>query len=61
MDIKTKRLSKGLTQDALAELLNVTRSTVAMWESQASIPTSDKLPKLAKILGCTIDDLYGKE
>lgn len=50
-------MSAGLTQDSLAEKLGVVRTTVAMWETGKSIPRADLLPDLAKILGCSIEDL----
>lgn len=50
-------MSAGLTQDNLAERLGVVRTTVAMWETGKSIPRADLLPDLAKILGCSIEDL----
>jgi len=31
-----------------------------MWEIGKSMPRADKLPALAKILGCTISDLYSE-
>ena len=52
------RKRAGLTQLNLSEHLNVDRSTVAKWESGEVMPTADKLPRIAKILGCTIDDLF---
>ena len=52
------RKRAGLTQLNLAEHLNVDRSTVDKWESGEVMPTADKLPRIAKILGCTIDDLF---
>ena len=58
LKIKQKRESKNLTQAELGEMLNVNRSTVAMWETGDAFPRSDKLPILAKIFGCTIDDLF---
>lgn len=58
MNIVGARRSKGMTQQELADLLKTTRSTVAMWESGESFPRADKLPQLARILGCTIDDLF---
>ena len=57
MGIRTIRLSKKLTQDRLANLVGVARTTVNMWESGAAMPRADKLTELAKVLGCTIDDL----
>lgn len=57
MNIKKAREKAGLTQQDLANELGVGQSTVAMWETQNSLPRTDKLPALAKILGCTIDDL----
>jgi transcriptional regulator with XRE-family HTH domain len=57
MGIKTLRKAAGLTQEALAVQLSYNRSTVAMWEAGKSKPRADKLPDLARILGCTVDDL----
>ena len=56
--IKKKRIEIGMTQKELAEKLNLSRATVAMWENGTSLPTADKLPKLARVLGCTIDELF---
>lgn len=58
MSIASLRQSKGLTQQNLADELNINRSTVAMWEAGESFPRADKLPILARILGCTINDLF---
>ena len=62
MDIskfKSLRERKNLSQYKFAEMLGVAQSTVAMWETGTNIPTADKLPKIAEILNCTIDDLFG--
>ena len=61
MNIKEAREKAGLTQQDLADELGVGQSTVAMWETQKSLPRTDKLPALAKILGCTIDELLKVE
>ena len=61
MNIKEAREKAGFTQQDLADELGVGQSTVAMWETQKSLPRTDKLPALAKILGCTIDELLKKE
>ena len=61
MSIKTVRESKNLTQQYIANELGISRTSVAMWETGEAMPRADKLPELAKILGCTIDDLFAEE
>lgn len=61
VNIKKAREKVGLTQQELANELGVVQSTVAMWETQNSLPRADKLPALAKVLGCTIDELLKKK
>lgn len=57
MNIAIKRVNAGLSQERLANLLKVDRSTVAKWETGKSMPRAELLPKIAKILCCTVDDL----
>lgn len=59
--IKGAREKLGISQCELAKRLSVCQSTVAMWENGTNTPTADKLPQLAKILNCTIDDLFSDE
>lgn len=59
--IKCKRESAGWTQARLARELGISRATVAMWETGKSRPRYDMLPKIASLLGCTIDELYADE
>lgn len=61
MGIRSVRLSKKLTQQALADALGTQRSTVAMWETGQSKPRADTLIKLAAIFGCTVDELLANE
>ena len=61
MNLKALRESAGLTQDAVAEHLKIQRTTVSMWESGDAKPRADKLPQLAKLYGCTIDDLFKQD
>lgn len=56
--IKELRELCELSQKDLANYLGVDQSAVAKWETGVALPTADKLPKLAQLLGCTIDDLY---
>ena len=55
--IRTLREQFGLTQNELAEKLNVKRSTLSMWELEKSTPSVKTLFKIAKVFGCTINDL----
>lgn len=57
--IKLFREKAELTQEALAQMLGVDRSTVAKWETGEALPRAGKLPELARILGCSVDDLLG--
>lgn len=49
--IKTLRIQKGLTQDALATDANISRSTIGMVESAKNDITLSKINKIAKALG----------
>lgn len=60
VNIKRKRLERGLTQVQFAEKVGVLQSTVAMWETGKTIPMASKLPTIAKVLECNIDDLFAK-
>ncbi len=55
--LKELRLRKGLTQERLSQLLNVSQQAITKWESGECLPRADKLPRLAEILGCTVDEL----
>lgn len=59
--IREHRIRAGLSQDALAELVGVSRQAVTKWESGASSPTAANLFKLAEIFGTTVDLLMDKE
>ena len=56
--IRERRMALGLTQEDLAGRLGVDRSAVAYWEAGARTPTTGKLPQLAQLLGCGIEDLF---
>ena len=59
MRFKVLREKANLTQAQIAEALNIGQSTVSMWESGENLPRADKLPQLARLLNCTVDDLLG--
>lgn len=52
------REKRGLTQENVSRIMGIDRSTVAKWEAGDALPRADKLPILAKLYGCAIDDLF---
>ena len=60
--IAALRREKGLKQDDLAQMLEVSPQAVSKWENDQTCPDISLLPKLAKILGVTVDELLsGKQ
>lgn len=51
------RTRAGLSQEALAEQLGVSRQSISKWETDGSIPDLDKLVRLSEIFGVTLDEL----
>ena len=60
--IATLRREKNLKQDDLAQMLEVSPQAVSKWENDQTCPDISLLPKLAKILGVSVDELLsGKQ
>ena len=57
MFIKKKRMEKGLTQEQLADKLNVSPKTVSRWERGLNIPDVSILKKLSEELGVSTNSL----
>lgn len=51
------RRSKGLSQEQLANLVNVSRQAVSKWETAESQPEFNKLILLSDVLGVSVDEL----
>lgn len=58
--LKSLRTSKGLTQDELAKILKISRSTVGMYESGAREPDYETLESIADFFNVDIDYLLGR-
>lgn len=56
-----RRLSNNMTQEALADKLNVSRQTVSKWELDAAQPEIDKAVELCKLFNCSLDQLFREE
>lgn len=59
--IKELRKTKKITQEKLAGLLGVERSTIGKWESTSIIPSSEMLIEIAKFFNVTVDYLLGND
>lgn len=57
--IKLLRTNKQITQEQLADVLNISGQAVSKWESDTSSPDISMLPSLADYFGITIDELLG--
>ena len=55
------RKKKGLSQEEVAEKLNVTRQSVSKWETGKCMPDLSLFPELCKVLDITINDLISGE
>lgn len=55
------RRGSGLSQEELAESLNVSRQSVSKWETDSSVPDLDKLVALSELFGITLDELVKGE
>lgn len=53
------RKKQGLSQQQVADLLNVSRQTISNWELNQGAPTIDKAKELAKLYDVSLDDLVG--
>lgn len=59
--IYTLRKEKGLSQNELAELLNVSRQAISKWETDTAVPELDKLILICDHFGISLDELTGRE
>lgn len=55
--LQSLRQRAGMSQDALAERLQVSRQAVSRWERDETMPETDKVVALADIFGVTTDYL----
>lgn len=58
-NIAKYRKQKSFTQEQLGERLGVSNQAVSKWESGVSLPDVMLLPKIAEVLGTTLNGLYG--
>lgn len=51
------RKRRGLSQEELAEKLNVSRQSVSKWESNNTYPETEKIVQICNLFNCSMDDL----
>ena len=57
--IRKMRRARNITQEDLAELLHITPQAVSRWENDTTSPDASAIVSLARIFGCTTDELLG--
>jgi len=60
---KLKEIRKrfGLSQEQLAEIMNVSRQAITKWENDLGLPDVSNLQELSKVFGITVDYLLNDE
>lgn len=61
MGIASKRKQLGLSQLELAKMLGVDQTAVHNWERGKAMPSTKRLPAIAKVLNCTVDELLASD
>ena len=59
--ISSLRKEKGMTQSDLAEKMNVTDKAVSKWERNLSCPDVNSIPRLAEVLGVSVEELLNAQ
>ena len=57
--IKELRKAQDVTQEKLADYLNISYQAVSKWENGLALPDITLLPQLANFFGVTVDELLG--
>ena len=61
MRIAEQRKAAGLSQQQLADSMGVAQSNVVGWEKEIYLPRARQMRLLAKVLDCSIDELFVSE
>ena len=56
-NLQNLRKKKNMTQDELAEKLQVSRQAVSKWESGSGYPETEKIISICEIFNCSMDEL----
>lgn len=53
-----RHLRENMTQEDLAEKMNISRQTISKWELDAAQPEMDKAIELCRLFNCSLDNLF---
>lgn len=59
-NIKKYRKENDMTQEALAEYLDVSSQAVSRWENDTTYPDMELIPAMANLFDVSLDDLFGR-
>lgn len=59
--ISSRRKEMGMTQKELADKLNITDKAVSKWERGIACPDTASIPRLAQVLGISLEELMQAE
>lgn len=59
--LKEIRSTFGLSQENLAEIMNVSRQAITKWENDNGLPDVSNLQELSKVFGITVDYLLDND
>lgn len=61
MSFLTARKKAGLTQEDVGRAFNISSAAVCQWENGKTVPDARRLPQIAKLYGCTVDELLAED
>lgn len=61
MGFRKARLAAGMTVSEVMKALSVSDAAVYQWETGVTMPTGKRMIELAKLYGCTVDDLLKED
>ena len=59
--IRKLRKERNLTQEELAEQLNITYQAISRWENETGMPDISQVIPLANVFGVSVDVLFGTQ
>lgn len=60
MSFKAAREKANISQAAIAKAFSVSRAAVSLWDSGKRTPTASKLVAIAKMFGCSVEELLNE-